>query len=310
MRRKRKRLSYRTVREASGSDAICIFVNDRADIKVIEELAQMNVKLIALRCAGYNNVDLKACKALNIQVVRVPAYSPYAVAEHAMGLILTLNRKLHKAYNRTREGNFALQGLVGFDIHGKTVGVIGTGKIGVCLIDILVGFGCTVLCYDIYQSEAVKQKRNTKYVELDELLAKSDIISLHLPLLESTKHIINEGSINKMKKGVMLINTSRGTLIDTLALIAGLKSGQIGYAGLDVYEEEEAYFFEDHSAEVISDATLSRLLTFPNVVITGHQAFFTADALENIATTTIQNVDAFVAGKTGDQHPNNVRSEY
>jgi len=305
-----ERLNERTVSQASDHDAVCLFVNDCADAKVVELLANMNIKLIAMRCAGYNNVDLNACKVHGIQVVRVPAYSPYAVAEYAMGLIMTLNRKLHKAYNRTREGNFALQGLLGFDIHGKTVGVVGTGKIGVCLIDILVGFGCKILCHDVYQNSAVKAKPNTKYVDLDEIFASSDIISLHVPLLESTRHMINSESIAKMKKGVMLINTSRGALIETSALINGLKSGRIGSAGLDVYEEEEAYFFEDHSAEVISDAVLARLLTFPNVLVTGHQAFFTFEALNNIAETTLNNIDAFVDGKVGDDHPNRAKAEY
>jgi D-lactate dehydrogenase len=306
-----ERLSETTVAMASGYDAVCLFVNDIANATVVRELAAMGIKLIALRCAGYNNVNLNACKVHDMTVVRVPAYSPYSVAEHAMGLILTLNRKLHKAYNRVKEGNFSLNGLLGFDIHGKTVGIIGTGKIGCCLIDILLGFGCQVLCYDIYQSDYVKSKPNTSYVELDKLFSESDIISLHAPLTESTRYMINEQSIEKMKDGVMIINTSRGALIKTTALIAGLKSKKIGSAGLDVYEEESAYFFEDHSHEVISDNDLARLIGFNNVVITGHQAFFTQEALSNIAATTVQNISLFhFDKKTGQNHPNFVKAEY
>ncbi|KAL6054573.1 D-lactate dehydrogenase fermentative [Balamuthia mandrillaris] len=304
-----QRLDGDTAYLAEGHECVCIFVNDVCDATVVERLANLGVKLIALRSAGFNNVDLNACKAHGITVVRVPAYSPYAVAEHAIALMLCLNRKIHRAYNRTREANFELDGLLGFDMHGKTVGVFGTGKIGRCVIDILLGFGCKCLCFDKYPSEEVKNTKNCQYVELDELFAKSDIITLHCPLTPETEHVINDSAINKMKSGVMIINTSRGAVIDTNALIKGLKSKKIGAAGLDVYEAEREYFFRDHSKEgIISDETLARLMTFGNVLLTGHQAFFTKEALEGIVNVTLDNVATFAFDeKRGEDHPNCVK---
>lgn len=288
-------LSSQTVNLASGFDAVCVFVNDRVDAAVIAKLSALAVRLIALRCAGHNNVDLKAALKHAIAVVRVPGYSPYAVAEHTLGLILALNRKLHRAYNRVREGNFALDGLLGFDIHGKTVGIIGTGKIGTAVAHILTGFGCRVLAFDPIPNEACRSL-GARYVSFDELLAQAVIITLHCPLTPDNKHMIDASALSKMRDGVMLINTSRGALIDTLAVIEALKSGKIGYLGLDVYEEEEQIFFEDRSGLIISDDVFSRLLTFPNVIVTGHQAFFTREALENISATTIDNISKFESG--------------
>lgn len=263
-------LNRHTAPLAKGHEAVCIFVNDLADEEVLEELAQQGVKLVALRCAGFNNVDLKAAAALGIKVVRVPAYSPYSVAEHTLALILTLNRKTHRAYNRVKEGNFALNGLMGFDLHGRTVGLIGLGKIGLVTAGILKGFGCKVLAYDIAKP-AEAEDLGVEFVDLDTLYAWSDIISLHCPLTPQTYHIINAESLSKMKKGVMLINTSRGALIDTKAVISALKSAKISYLGLDVYEEEAALFFEDKSEYVIQDDVFMRLLSFNNVLITGHR---------------------------------------
>jgi D-lactate dehydrogenase len=254
----------------------------------------MVVRLVAMRCAGYNNVDLTACAQLGIPVVRVPAYSPHAVAEHTVALMLSLNRKIHRAHSRVRDGNFSLDGLVGFDLYGRTVGVVGAGKIGQCVIEILKGFGCRVLVFDKYESDALKARLLFDYVGLDELFRESDIITLHAPLFPETRHVINHAAIDKMKRGVMIINTSRGALIDTSALLDGLKSGQIGYAGLDVYEEESDFFFEDYSDRVMTDDLLARLTTFNNVLVTSHQAFLTRDALENIAETTLDNIRAFV----------------
>ncbi len=276
---------------------VCLFVNDKADAGIINTFAQAGIKLIALRCAGFNNVDLAACQQAGIRVVRVPAYSPYSVAEHTLSLILTLNRKTHKAFNRVREGNFALDGLMGFDLHGQTVGLIGLGKIGRVTAQILRGFGCTVLGYDVYEDDEAKQIGVT-YVPLNELLSRSDIVSLHCPLTPQTHHLINAQTLSGMKNGVMLINTSRGALIDTVSVISSLKSGKIGYLGLDVYEEEADLFFEDFSGKVIQDDVFSRLLSFPNVLITGHQAFFTRNALQNIADTTLANIHAFLSGST------------
>ena len=284
-------LDSQTVALAEGCEAVCVFVNDRLDRKIITTLSQQGIKLIALRCAGYNNVDLDAAQELGVTVVRVPAYSPYAVAEHAIALILTLNRKIHRAYYRVREGNFALNGLLGFDLHGRTVGIIGTGKIGRIAGKILHGFGCRILAYDLYPNSEFGEQYGT-YVSLEELLAQSDIISLHCPLTAKTHHLINSKAIALMKPGVMLVNTSRGGLVDTKAVIQGLKSRQIGYLALDVYEQESSIFFEDLSAEIIQDDVFERLLTFPNVIITGHQAFFTAEALNNIAETTLSNITA------------------
>jgi D-lactate dehydrogenase len=285
-------LSEETAGLAAGFEAACVFVNDQVNAAVIATLRSLGVRLIALRCAGYNNVDLAAATKHGITVVRVPAYSPYAVAEHAIALMLALNRKVHRAYNRVREGNFALDGLVGFDMHGKTVGVIGTGQIGTVVAQILTGFGCPTLAFDPFPN-ATCRSVGVRYVELDELFAQSDIITLHCPLTPENKYIVSDAAIAKMKKGVMLINTSRGALLDTLAIIQGLKSGKIGYVGLDVYEEEERIFFEDRSGLILSDDVFARLLTFPNVIITGHQAFFTREALLNIAATTIDNITKF-----------------
>jgi D-lactate dehydrogenase len=277
---------------AAGFDAACIFVNDSADATVIESLHEGGVKMIALRCAGYNNVDMKSAFG-KIHVVRVPAYSPRAVAEHAVGLMLTLNRKFHRAYYRVRDNNFSINGLIGFDMYGKTIGVIGTGKIGKTAIEVLSGFGMNVLAFDKYPDQAFAEKTGVRYVDLDTLYATSDIITLHCPLTPENVHMINRGAIQKMKDGVMIINTGRGGLIDTRDLIAGLKTRKIGSAGLDVYEEETDYFFEDFSSSAIADDVLARLLTFPNVLVTSHQGFFTEEALANIATTTLENIRLF-----------------
>jgi D-lactate dehydrogenase len=278
---------------ASGSDVVCLFVNDNCDREVIEQLAEMGVRLIALRSAGFNHVDLKAAAEHQIPVVRVPAYSPYSVAEHTIALIMTLNRKTHRAYNRVKEGNFSLNGLMGFDLHGQTAGLIGLGKIGKATASILRGFGCRVLGFDRYEDPECKQM-GVEYVSIEDVLFNSDIVSLHCPLTPETFHLINEETISKMKKGVMLINTSRGALIDTKAVIRGLKTGQIGFLGLDVYEEEADLFFEDLSDKIITDDVFMRLLTFPNVLITGHQAFFTRNAMKNIADVTMNNIFSFV----------------
>lgn len=274
---------------ALGARAVCAFVNDYLDRSTLEGLKDGGIEFIALRCAGFNNVDLSAAEELGFKVVRVPAYSPYSVAEHTIGLLLSLNRRLYRAYNRVREGNFSLQGLVGFDIHGLTVGIIGTGIIGEKVAGLFKGFGCKILCHDVRENDQVKALGG-KYVKREELFAESDIISLHCPLLESTYHMIDAAALAQMKPGVTLLNTSRGALIDTSAVIEALKSGRIGNLGIDVYEEEEHLFFEDQSGEVMQDDVFARLLTFPNVLITGHQAFFTRNALEQIARTTLQNL--------------------
>lgn len=292
----KEHLNINNVALTKGVDVACIFVNAIADAAVIDELVKNGVKLIALRCAGYNNVDLNAAKN-NIKIVRVPAYSPYAVAEHTLALMLTLNRKTHKAYNRTREGNFALNGLMGFDMHGKTAGIIGTGKIAKILIQILRSMGLKVLAYDVFPDMAFAEKYELEYTSLDTLYRNSDIISLHCPLTKETEYIINKESITAMKEGVMIVNTGRGKLINTHDLIEGLKSKKIGAAGLDVYEEESAYFFEDRSNRVMDDDVLARLLSFNNVIVTSHQAFFTKEAMFNIAETTLQNIKDFEAGK-------------
>ena len=275
-----------------GADAVCIFVNDTADAAVIDAMADNGVKLLALRCAGFNNVDLEAAKG-KLPVVRVPAYSPYAVAEYSLALMLSLNRKIHRAYWRTRDGNFSLNGLMGFDMHGKTVGIIGTGKIAKILIRILKGLGMHILAYDVYPDYKFAEEEGITYTTLDELYKSSDIISLHCPLTEQTRYIINDDSIAKMKDGVMIINTGRGQLIHTNALIEGLKNKKIGSAGLDVYEEESEYFYEDQSDRIIDDDVLARLLSFNNVIVTSHQAFFTKEAMHNIAETTLQNIEDF-----------------
>ncbi len=282
------KLTIESVELAKGYDTVCVFVNDNVTADIIDRLHELGVKMIALRCAGYNNIDFKAAYG-KLHIVRVPAYSPYAVAEHAMALIMTLNRKTHKAYNRTKESNFNIGGLTGFDLHGKTAGIIGTGKIGQKFIDIVNGFGMKILAYDKFPNDNL----GVEYTDLETLYSKSDIISLHCPLLEDTKHIINSDSIDKMKDGVMIINTSRGALINATDLINGLKKRKIGSAGLDVYEEEGDYFFEDFSEDLITDDKLARLLSFPNVLVTSHQAFLTKEALKNIAETTLGNVKAF-----------------
>ncbi len=278
-----------------GFKAVCVFVNDTIDKEVIDILLENGVELIALRCAGYNNVDILHAYG-RIHVVRVPAYSPFAVAEHAAALILSLNRKIHKAYYRTRDSNFSIIGLEGFDLHGKTAGIIGAGKIGRVLINILRGFGMNLLVYDQFRDEKFAAEAGFEYADLNILLEKSDILSLHCPLTKDTHHLINEDSIRKMKDGVMLVNTSRGHLIDTKSLIGGLKSGKIGSAGLDVYEEEASYFFEDFSGSMVTDDLLARLLTFNNVIVTSHQAFLTNEALSNIASTTLGNISEFISG--------------
>ena len=274
------------------TDVVCIFVNDTADAAVIDAMVDNGVKLLALRCAGFNNVDLKAAKG-KLPVVRVPAYSPYAVAEYSLALMLSLNRKIHRAYWRTRDGNFSLNGLMGFDMHGKTIGIIGTGKIARILIRLLKGFGMRILAYDLYPDMKFAGEEGISYVSLDELYRESDIISLHCPLTDQTKYMIDKDSIDKTKEGVMIINTGRGQLINTNDLIEGLKEKKIAAAGLDVYEEEGEYFYEDKSDKIIDDDVLARLLSFNNVIVTSHQAFFTKEALHNIAETTLQNIEDF-----------------
>lgn len=281
---------------ATGADAVCIFVNAVVDATVIDKLYSYGVKIIALRCAGFNNVDIKAA-AGKIKVVRVPDYSPHAIAEHTLALMLSLNRKIHRAYLRTRDGNFSLNGFMGFDMCKKTVGVIGTGKIGKVVIGLMKGLGMNVLAYDLYPDTAFAEKENIKYVSLDELYNNSDVITLHCPLTKETEYLIRDESIAKMKDGVMIVNTGRGKLIHTKHLIEGLVSRKIGYAGLDVYEEEGAYFYEDRSDSIMTDDVLARLLSFNNVIVTSHQAFFTQEAMSNIANTTMQNILDFIDGK-------------
>lgn len=290
------RLSAETVMLAQHSDAICIFVNDIADNEVLQQLAQFNIKIIALRCAGFNNVDIKKAKSLGIKICRVPEYSPEAVAEHTVGLILTLSRKFHKAYNRVKEGNFSLDGLMGFNLHNRTVGLVGTGHIGLATLKILAGFGCKLLCSDPTVNKDALALGAT-YLSLDDLFQRSDIISLHCPLTNETKHMVDTHAINQMKPGVVLINTSRGGLIDTTALIDGLKQKKIAQLGLDVYELESDLFFEDLSDTIIDDDIFQRLVTFPNVLITGHQGFFTEEALTTIAETTVENLITLLAGQ-------------
>ncbi|MBC7422240.1 MAG: 2-hydroxyacid dehydrogenase [Ferruginibacter sp.] len=288
-------LNEQTVNLAAGCKAICVFVNDKITATVIKALKSIGVELIALRCAGFNNVDIVAAEADGITIVRVPEYSPYAVAEHAVALILTLNRKTHKAYNRVREGNFSLDRLTGFDLHNKTIGVIGTGKIGQIFCRIMLGFGCKVLAFDVVANRQL-EAAGVEYLPLIDILGAADIISLHCPLTEQTQHIINAQTIAMMKEGVMLINTSRGALVNTAAAIDGLKNRRIGYLGLDVYEQEETLFFNDLSENIIDDEDIMRLLSFPNVLITSHQGFFTEEALAEIARVTLSNVDEFEAG--------------
>ena len=289
------RLTEDTVNLAKGFDGVIVFVNDVVNKKVIEELYNNGIKLVALRCAGFNNVDVKSAFE-KIHIMRVPAYSPYAVAEHAMAMLLTSIRRIHKAFNRTREFNFSLNGLAGFDLHGKTVGVIGTGKIGKVFIDICKGFGMNVIAYDVYPDTS----SDINYVALEEIFEKSDIISLHCPLTPETEYLINENAIEKMKKGVVILNTSRGKLIDAEALLNGIKNKKVGAACLDVYEEETNIFFEDYSGHIMQDDVLARLLSMPNVLITSHQAFLTEEALDNIAKVTMDNITDFFAGKSNN----------
>lgn len=286
-----------TVNLVSDDPCVCVFVHDVLNRAVIKSLNEKGVKLIALRCAGFNNVDLNAAQEFGLTVVRVPAYSPEAVAEHAIALMLSLSRKIHRAYNRTREGNFSLHGLLGFELHKKTIGIIGTGRIGTAIAKILTGFGATVIATDIQSNDTCHQL-GVEYVSFDELCQRSDIITLHCPLTPDTFHLIDAQAIGLMKQGVMIINTSRGAVLDTLATIQGLKSNKIGYLGLDVYEQEEHLFFEDLSDKIIADDIFERLLTFPNVLITGHQAFFTEEAMTNIAKTTLQNISCFEKGES------------
>ena len=287
------RLSPQTANLAKGHEIIICFVNDNIHTQTLEILAEAGVKLIALRCAGFNNIDLPTAEKLGIKITRVPAYSPYAVAEFSAGLILTLSRKFHKAYLHTQEHNFSLNGLMGFDLHNKTIGIIGTGKIGEIFSKIMTGFGCKCIAYDLIKNQNCLDL-NVKYVELDQLYKQSDIISLHCPLTPETKHLINTDSIKAMKPGVALINTGRGALMNAEDLINGIKSKKIGYLGMDVYEEEEKLFFEDLSDQIITDDIFSRLQTFPNVLITGHQAFFTKEAMHNIVSTTLENIKSYI----------------
>lgn len=288
------RLSAQTAPLAGDANAVCAFVNDQLDRMTLHVLAGQGTRLVVLRSAGFNNVDLKAATELGVSVARVPAYSPHAVAEHTVALILSLNRKIHRAYARVREGNFALEGLLGFDLKGRTVGILGTGKIGMAVARIMQGFGCQIVAHDPVADPEL-QGLGGRYTDVAEVLAISDIVTLHCPLTSETRHVINAAAIARMKAGVMLINTSRGAVIDTQAVIIGLKSGAIGYLGLDVYEEEAELFFEDMSDQMIQDDVFARLLTFPNVLITGHQGFFTADALAAIASVTIENLSSFEA---------------
>ncbi len=288
-------LNEKSINLIEQSQAVCVFVNDKVTDGVIRQLAAKGVKVIALRCAGFNNIDLESASRHGIPVVRVPAYSPHAVAEHAVAMIMALNRKTHKAYNRIREQNFSLSGLMGFDLFGKTIGVIGTGNIGKTFCKIMLGFGCTVVAYDVHESKEMTDA-GVKYLPLDELLTSVDILSLHCPLTNKTRYIINDNTIGKMKRGAMLINTSRGGLIDTKGVIKALKSGQLGAVGIDVYEQEESLFFMDLSEHIIEDDTITRLMSFHNVLITAHQGFFTKEAMDQIAETTLSNLRAFEAG--------------
>lgn len=296
------RLNEDTVELARGYDGVCAFVNDTINADVIDRLNEMSIKILALRCAGFNNVDIKHAQG-KLHVFRVPAYSPYAVAEHAIALLLTSIRRIHKAYIRSRDFNFSLSGLTGFDLHGKTVGVIGTGKIGRVFIDICRGFGMRVLAYDKFPAPDLDNGDTVRYTDLDELFANSDIISLHCPLTDETHHMIDEKAIEKCKKGVVIINTSRGALVDAQALLEGIKSRKVGAACLDVYEEESELFFEDNSGHILEDDILARLISMPNVIVTSHQAFLTEEALENIAETTVRNIVDFTEN---GQSPNEI----
>jgi D-lactate dehydrogenase len=287
-------LSQETVPLAKGSDAVCVFVNDVLDAAVLTALHQGGTRAVLLRCAGFNNVDLAAADRLGLFVARVAAYSPEAVAEFTIALIQTLNRHTHRAYNRVREGNFSLDGLLGFTMHGKTVGIVGTGKIGIAVARILKGFGCRLLAYDPFK--VAEFELMGEYVELERLLEESDIVTLHCPLMEATRHIINKSTLDRMKTGAMLVNSSRGGLIDTVAVIAALKSRKLGALAIDVYEQESALFYHDHSADIIDDDVFQRLMTFPNVLVSGHQGFFTTEALTQIAEVTLKNIECYVSG--------------
>ena len=289
-------LEAETAALASGHDAVCIFVNDRADAGVLEALSRGKTRLVALRCTGFNNVDLQAAARFGVKVVRVVTYSPYSVAEHAVALLLAVNRKIHRAYNRTRDSNFSLDGLMGFDLHGKTVAVVGTGRIGCVFARIMLGFGCEVIGYDKYPS-AEFQALGLRYAQPGEIGARADIVSLHCPLTPETHHIINKDALSRAKRGALLVNTSRGGLVDTEAAIEALKSGQLGGMAIDVYEQEANLFFRDLSSAIISDDVFQRLLAFPNVIVTGHQAFFTREAISTICETTIKSIDEFAAGQ-------------
>lgn len=289
-------LTVKTAALTKGYDAVCVFVNNTIDEPLLEKIAEYGVNVVALRSAGFNHVHLEAAKKHGVKIFRVPAYSPEAVAEHTVALILTLNRKTHKAYNRVRENNFSLDGLAGFNLQGKTVGVVGTGTIGTAFCKIMTGFGCRVIAFDPNKNEEAI-KIGVEYVEQDDLFSRADIVSLHCPLIPPTRHMIDEDSIKKMKDGVMIINTSRGALIDTAAVINGLKQKKIGFLGIDVYEQEDNLFFQDLSDEVIQDDEIARLMAFPNALITGHQAFLTAEALREITTTTLQNLTDFEEGR-------------
>ena len=286
------KLNEDTAKLAAGSDGVCVFVNDTVDAAVIDRLVEMDIKILALRCAGFNNIDMKHAHG-RIHVLRVPAYSPYAVAEHTMALLLTSIRRIHKAYIRSRDFNFSLSGLTGFDLYGKTVGVIGTGRIGRVFIDICRGFGMKVIAYDKFPAEGLDNGDTVRYVTLDKIFEQSDIISLHCPLTEETHHLIDAEALDKCKKGIVILNTSRGALVDAEALLAAIKSRKVGAACLDVYEEESDLFFEDNSGHIMEDDTLARLISMPNVIVTSHQAFLTEEALENIAQTTVENIVRF-----------------
>ena len=290
------KLNENTALTAQGYDVVCVFVNDVVNAEVIKTLADCGVKLIALRCAGFNNVDLKAVASAGIKVVRVPAYSPYAVAEHGVALLMSLTRHIPQAYLRTKTANFNIEGLTGRDLYGLTAGILGTGKIGRIMADILMGFGMKIIAYDPFPNEQWAKEKNIEYVGLDEIFQRSDVLSLHCPLTEETKHVVNHDRMKMMKHDAVIINTGRGALIDSKALVHALKHGHIGGIGMDVYEEESKYFFSDWSTDIMTDDTLARLLTFPNVIITGHQAFLTTNALKNLAETTLENVKAFAAG--------------
>lgn len=290
------KLNENTALTARGYDVVCVFVNDVVNAEVIKILSECGVKLIALRCAGFNNVDLKAAGEAGIKVVRVPAYSPYAVAEHGIALLMALTRHIPQAYLRTKTANFNIEGLTGRDLFGLTAGILGTGKIGRIMADILMGFGMKIIAYDPFPNNDWAKEKNIEYVGLDEIFQKSDVLSLHCPLTEETKHVVNHDRMKMMKHDAVIINTGRGALIDSKALVHALKHGHIGGIGMDVYEEESKYFFNDWSTDIMTDDVLARLLTFPNVIITGHQAFLTTNALKNLAETTLENIKSFAAG--------------